>query len=747
MRNKLLYISAFVLICNTIVWSQSKDLNEFTGIKQKGSIPECFTKLSTQKFKDAKATLNRKESHFEKKSKKEFFLKSNFMIDEVLLSGKVLYGDPVSEYLNEIADYLLKDDKKLRDKVQFFTNKSHYTNAFATNQGIIFVNTGLIARANSEAELAFILGHELTHITEDHIISMHVERDRMIKNKGEYRGISINDNLLNFNSMSKENEFEADKGSYENFYSQSEYCLDELSDIFNTLLYAQKPFTEKEFEPSFFETEYYKFPANYTVHDESKDSGDEENEYDKKDSDDEELSTHPAPMERKKTLNRLKVKESNEGREKYIISKERFEYIRALCQFESIKQLMIEQHHVDAMYNCYSLLEEYPHNKFLETTLASALYIYSRFRTEDRSFYKNEYFISQSTEADKFYDFIWNVDDEELTLLAIKYLEEVRERHGHNAFFDNMMKELLHDLFFTHEIAKRELFTESEIIALNKTSDTTEQDLYYLNALAFPLENEAFNSEVTEISDKKKEYDRTKEEFERKSRKAQRKIKKEKRKVANKEKRDEKLHGKSLGIEKVVVVHPFYFKLKEKSKDPIQLIESEKKQLRLSNRIKNCAAESELDVKIINPKEFSSANSDDFIHMSILSDWFDERLEYDKDIHITPYCSAFIGNTIDHYNTKHILWTGVLSEKRKKDVWTPIIGSIVYTAGLTLPLVVTWACIPSYNTAYFSLVFDVESGKNELSIGKVMRISDASGDFVNSLTYDTFYQLNNKSSK
>lgn len=44
-------------------------------------------------------------------------------------------------------------------------------NAFATLGGFVYVNTGLIRRADNEAELAGVIAHEIAHVTEKHVLA------------------------------------------------------------------------------------------------------------------------------------------------------------------------------------------------------------------------------------------------------------------------------------------------------------------------------------------------------------------------------------------------------------------------------------------------------------------------------------------------------------------------------------------------------------------------------------------------
>jgi hypothetical protein len=49
-----------------------------------------------------------------KKSIVDFISVSNRSLDELLTSGKVLFGDSISNYLEKIASLLLKDEPDLR---------------------------------------------------------------------------------------------------------------------------------------------------------------------------------------------------------------------------------------------------------------------------------------------------------------------------------------------------------------------------------------------------------------------------------------------------------------------------------------------------------------------------------------------------------------------------------------------------------------------------------------------------------
>ena len=82
-------------------------------------------------------------------------------------SGKV-YDDPLlEEYLARIGDRLLPDEVKQAGGpgFRFTVFRDPSLNAFAMPNGRVYVHTGLLARVENEAQLATVLGHELTHVT------------------------------------------------------------------------------------------------------------------------------------------------------------------------------------------------------------------------------------------------------------------------------------------------------------------------------------------------------------------------------------------------------------------------------------------------------------------------------------------------------------------------------------------------------------------------------------------------------
>ncbi|HWP35842.1 MAG TPA: tetratricopeptide repeat protein [Thermodesulfobacteriota bacterium] len=85
-------------------------------------------------------------------------------------SGLVHDDAALEGYLNEVARRLLPPAARDVLPVQVRVVRNPYLNAFAFPTGRVYVHSGILARMESEAELAALLAHELTHATHRHAV-------------------------------------------------------------------------------------------------------------------------------------------------------------------------------------------------------------------------------------------------------------------------------------------------------------------------------------------------------------------------------------------------------------------------------------------------------------------------------------------------------------------------------------------------------------------------------------------------
>lgn len=87
--------------------------------------------------------------------------------------------DPeIVDYLNWIGYRLVSVSPDARQDFHFFALMDNTVNAFALPGGFVGVHSALLLTAQSESELAAVLGHEIAHVTQKHIARMVAAQQR-----------------------------------------------------------------------------------------------------------------------------------------------------------------------------------------------------------------------------------------------------------------------------------------------------------------------------------------------------------------------------------------------------------------------------------------------------------------------------------------------------------------------------------------------------------------------------------------
>ena len=91
------------------------------------------------------------------------------IIRQLRAAGGYMNDPEVNDYLNELGHRLIAASTDVKQDFEFFAVPDSQINAFALPGGYIGVNTGLILLTQSESELASVLAHEISHVTQHHM--------------------------------------------------------------------------------------------------------------------------------------------------------------------------------------------------------------------------------------------------------------------------------------------------------------------------------------------------------------------------------------------------------------------------------------------------------------------------------------------------------------------------------------------------------------------------------------------------
>lgn len=88
----------------------------------------------------------------------------------VIRSSAPILNDPVlTQYLKELGDKLVAHATGVKTPFYFFLLRNDEINAFAFFGGHVGVHTGLFLNADNESQIASVIGHEITHVTQRHL--------------------------------------------------------------------------------------------------------------------------------------------------------------------------------------------------------------------------------------------------------------------------------------------------------------------------------------------------------------------------------------------------------------------------------------------------------------------------------------------------------------------------------------------------------------------------------------------------
>lgn len=743
---KKISFSALFLFLLTLVNAQ--DYNNYKPIVCQGEIPSNYLTSSVAKYEKEikvleKEDFNRKET----KNRKAFVLQTNFVLDNLLQSGMVLFNDEVTNYLNDIAAILAKANPQHK-KVNVYTIRSTEVNAFATDRGDIFVTLGLIAQLENEAQLAYILAHEMSHVEEGHSLDLFLESKKINKESNRKKvleGSVFDKGLLSKCAYSKELEAEADSKGFDLFI-QTAYDPKTLLGVFDVLKYSYLPFDEVAFDAEIFQTEFYRFPDNYHIHKTNAIKGVDEYADDSK-------STHPSIGSRRSALKARLAKMDFAGKSEHLLDVGRFEHIRTLARFEAPILYLQNDLLAEAIYSSYLLLQKHPENKYLQKCITKALYLNAKYQLSPDYTFKYDYEDIEG-ELSALYHLLSYVDKKGAAVLALRYSFGVLEKFPN----DKEIEYIVHDLFT--ELSKKhkdssifyddaektdpptsQIDTSENLLVVSKYEKIKQEKggvgvggyEYWRYAFVDYLQNEKFKegyeAGLAELKRQEdiRDYNKSREGY----------------RALKKERKLEERKGHALGIDKVVLVNPTYLQLDvRKNKEGVRYIKTEIGQENLHQIMEEMADRSNLGIEIMDVTDLKKSDVDKFNEIRFLNDWFNDQVRR-YDLSLTQGLNqAEVDKIADKYGTDYFLWTGVVSlrERNRKVFWTDAFWLYAFPA---LPFVIYSKVRPRYDMMYYAILFDIKTGRRQVLKFDFFDKQDTN-DLLKAHTFDTFSQISNK---
>jgi hypothetical protein len=582
---------------------------------------------------------------------------------------------------------------------------------------------GLIAQAESEAQLAYILCHEISHYTKQHHINGFVLNDRI--DQGRYDG-NTEEKQIEKCQYSKEYESEADAEGFK-LFERTTYDLKQAEKGFTVLQYSHLPFELAEIKKTFFESTDYVLPADYFLK-QFNPIKDNSNEDDSK-------MTHPNTKKRRQAIAQLINERDNTGRVKALVGEKEFTYIRDLCRMELCRLYLKNRDYPNAFYASYLLSQTYPENQFVAETMSKSLYGISLFVQGEIKYNSDSYLSSGfpshgdvESYPEQIYQLMEKMNAHEWAILSLNKVYRYHKRFPENSELKVLSDSLFKLLGRTEwkagsfarkrtqgvtqkpdsSIVTQETKSKTELIAsLQEQTQTSHADtVYYRNVFLDLFESDP---EFVKRFPEPNYVNQTEEEssFSISGRRSYHSN-------SHSQNRNPdllQLHG-GVVIDTLMLLEPFYFRIDQREKQSLKYISSDEKQEEYLKVIDECATLQNITIIKMDPGLIGATDAEKMNDLSVINDWFEER--FDSEIQNKAILNTDeIQHIIAKYGTHYVLRTGI--------------ANVINQSG-------------KKRTYFFGFLFDLQ--KNEMVYRRYEAFPRLDHqDLIHSKTYQLLYDL------
>ncbi len=738
MNNPRLFLVLFMLLPALFFAQTPKalpNLDNYQSARSNGPLPKEFLISTAEKYEADKQKIDQAQDKKMQKAEEQFYLQTNYSVDQMRFSGEVLVNDTLSLYVNRVADsLLLKQDPELRKKINFYILRSPAVNAFTTNQGIIFVTVGLLTRLHTEAELAYVLAHEVIHFKNHHVLVGYEEGVKAQEGIGQYDETTFENRFLKRHRYARGQESEADIEGFE-LLLNSNYDPHAAITAFDILSLADAPFSDTTFTKSFFESNYFRFPSKFYVDTIKAIKPQNEDE-------DDDLATHPSVYKRRKVIVKRfgKLSGTDTTGNNFLVSESMFRKVREMARFEECAEHTAVTEFNEAIYSNYAEQKYYPHNHYLDREMIRAMYgsvikknkLYS---LDDLSALFASLFASALEDDEKpvgeqgrLAAFIGKTDATGWNVAALNYAWEAHLRYPNDNDITLWCTGLFRELTWKNDLRMKDFEkTDSVFIAIgNKAKadtaiakkikgdspearfqagiDHLEKDSldhfhYWQFAFINELKDSSFVQQFRLAEQFADSIVASDSLWDEKSNREQRKIRTVKK---------NEFSGPQ-GISKVVAVNPMYVAYDDTgANQDVDVSTTLAGHDKLVNEMKASAKKANLDLQLLDSDDLDTGSVERFNDLVTASEWFDQRQNY-KDNQILPYPQEKMKAMAAKYGTNYFMWSAYLTYKSKRHF---TFFRILSLAALPIaPHIAYRLATRQEDVYYISIIYDVVTGK------------------------------------
>ncbi len=783
------FLRFFCGFCSLLFWQTAVFAQHFDN-----GLPENLIKNPIEQYKDALTGI-RERTASERELKQNFYLENIYLVNGLLKSGIVSQDNDFTALCKGVMKNLTKNDAEIDKKIKYYIVESVAVNAFSTFDGSIFLCRGLLARITTEAQLAFILGHEYIHIREQHAFNIYEHAEMLSKRTPSIRilrsNTEVGKSLFQKAKFGKIIELEADIHGFTDYFAQSGYSIAAINQTLDLLRYSYLPpqknevfdlnkilfpvdtqILKKRFSPKIFKLMCnYRLPAAYYIDEPRNIMGENEHQNDS-------LATHPNLATRRATmrgmLDSLHIP-AGTGRDFISFNQKTWsDWLHQKNKY-TLPLLYLEQH--DILKTIYTT--ENNDDIYASIIVAKALLKLTLFKNNDEEIIdaEDENYEYLEGEIQRLAYCLAKMDAKEINALTLHYIFILKEYDRLiNRFEDAKNLEVNQTTSFqTTSFQTTSFAKNSKTIdflakkALEEWVKYHSQDPDYFYDETFLLQKQkttattagSFGNEPSFLTKIDKEYTHyalqflnTQPENEATILLTQALISalpvplsQQKEENSNtKQKLNENVNQvvcEKFDFKKVVVVNPTVILSDMRPQKSKLFFETTEKNLEFNELLEKNAKLVGLKTELLAINKLKTSDTTKFEDIQTIKKWVTENLDYGS-IDFYDNQGDNLSPIFKKYNADCILLTGVTTVRRPKDIGTAAgfwLGSLVMFP--LLPYAVYYSTKPDYDTLFYAILYEKGSNKAKLVKYEFMK-RPPTAPVLNLHLYDLLLQLHAK---
>jgi hypothetical protein len=520
-------------------------------------------------------------------------------------------------------------------------------------------------------------------------------------------------------------------------------------------MYSYLPFDEIEFPKNYFNSQQIYIPS--TLFPDKKYPIKAEEDYD------DENSSHPNIKKRKEAAEKEVGSLSDWGDATQYLGNARFNNIRNIARFESVRSDILDASYADAMYSIFLLEREFPNSIYLKRMKAQVWLNLMLYKNENVSSKTIDKTSELEGESAALHFFLRKLTREGVNTLALRQVYDIHMAYPVDKEITAIYKKLVNDLTsnekFKTEVYSKKTFSEAAQDFINSKKDTSKvvvADTSSKKGSKYDRIKNKKNADLPDNFDSTKFYlygitDILNDSY------FQEVYAANKQKLADKEKHDaeyealtpkeKKAHNKkeeaqkySMGIKEIIVVEPMVVSYHRGNVDNIK---SEKLEATFSEAIKSSADMADVSTYPIDSRSLANKGADGFNERSTLIALLNQLAE-EEDVDIFPVDFQLLNSIQENYGTSKVMFSLVEHEYSPNINFGTLYTSIIFPP--VFFIYVPNAFLTGNNTEINVLILDMEAGKIENGMSYYFKDSPKRIQ-LGAHMYDIFKKLSTTPSK